>query len=62
MFQTFNGWKLRGRQVMAGERGAYRNEYGDYMFHKDQTKPLHKDVEILVVYRDKNGKFKKSAY
>lgn len=37
MYNTFNGWKLRGRVVIAGERGAYRNEYGDYMYHISQT-------------------------
>lgn len=59
MFNTFNGWKLRGRQVKAGEKGQFRNEYGDYMFSKSQTKALYDDVEIIVVNRSRDGRFVK---
>jgi len=38
MYKTYNGWRQEGRVVIAGERGVYRNEYGDYMFHINQTK------------------------
>ena len=37
-YNTYNGWKLRGRQVMEGERGLFRNEYGDMMFSLYQTR------------------------
>lgn len=56
MYNTFAGWKLRGRTVMAGERGSHRNEYGDYMFHKSQT-CLTNGVESITVYRDNRGRF-----
>lgn len=42
-YNTYNGWKLRGRQVMEGERGIFRNEYGDWMFSRDQTVSEFKD-------------------
>lgn len=59
MYQTYNGWKLRGRQVRFGEKGCFRNEYGDYMFHKSQTKSVHDDesVEVILVKRDRYGRF-----
>lgn len=56
MYSTFNGWKLKGRRVMAGERGSHRNEYGDMMFHKSQT-CLKNGVETITVYRDTRGRF-----
>lgn len=56
-FNTFNGWKLRGRQVMQGEKGQFRNEYGDYMFARSQTKSMFDDVEFVVVRRDRLGRF-----
>lgn len=56
MHRTFNGWKLHGRVVKAGEKGLFRNEYGDYMFHRDQTKRLG-PVETITVYRDERGRF-----
>lgn len=59
MLNTFNGWRLKGRVVMAGERGIQRNEYGDMMFHKSQT-CLRNGVETITVYRDNNGRFVKS--
>lgn len=37
MYKTFNGWKLAGRVVAAGERSNLRNEYGDKLFHTSQT-------------------------
>lgn len=37
MYNTFNGWKRQGRVVIIGERGIYRNEYGDKMYHIGQT-------------------------
>ena len=55
MFNTFNGWKKRGRAVMSGERGGYENEYGDKMFHSSQTTPIG-GVEKITVYRDRSGK------
>lgn len=58
-FNTYNGWKLRGRQVAGGEKGLFRNEYGDYMFSKAQTIPIYKDVEVIVVKRDRYGRFVK---
>lgn len=57
---TFNGWKQRGRVVCQGERGSHRNEYGDMMFHKSQTK-LIGGVERITVYRDRNGRFVKQT-
>lgn len=44
MYKTFNGWKLVGRNVKAGESGVVRNEYGDFLFHKDQTTRKNKTV------------------
>ena len=38
--KTFNGWKREGRVVDVGQRGQYRNEYGDMMFHRSQTVPI----------------------
>lgn len=58
-YNTHNGWKIRGRQVCANQKGLFRNEYGDYMFSKDQTIPVHPDVEVIVVKRDRYGRFVK---
>lgn len=59
MYKTFNGWKLAGRVVDRGQRGVYRNEYGDMMFHKSQT--VRKGpVETIRVYRDNKGRFIRS--
>lgn len=53
MYNTFNGWKFTGRHVIAGERGKFRNEYGDFMFHKSQTeRNVAKKVTTL---RDRFG-------
>lgn len=60
MHNTFNGWKKRGRVVMAGQRGEYENEYGDKMFHKSQTCPIG-GVERITVYRDNSGRFVKQT-
>lgn len=60
MYNTFNGWRLKGRQVMAGERGSHRNEYGDMMFHKSQT-CLRNGIETITVYRDSRGRFIKQT-
>lgn len=57
MYSTYNGWKLQGRQVVMGERGAFRNEYGDMMFHKSQTKFIHPEYEMIRVRRDRYGRF-----
>lgn len=46
MHNTFNGWKQQGRVVISGERGRYRNEYGDYMFHISQTKERFPRIRI----------------
>jgi len=59
-YSTFNGWKLQGRVVKQGERGQYRNEYGDKMFHRSQTKPIG-GVERITVYRDNYGRFVKKT-
>ena len=59
-FNTFNGWKKRGRVVMQGERGQYENEYGDKMFHRSQT-TLIGGVEKITVYRDRYGRFIKKT-
>lgn len=56
MYKTFNGWKLAGRVVAAGERGSHRNEYGDKMFHISQTVKKG-SVEVIRVYRDDLGRF-----
>jgi len=56
MYKTFNGWKLAGRVVCQGERGAFRNEYGDKMFHINQT-VKRGSVETIRVYRDPLGRF-----
>lgn len=37
MYSTFNGWKLQGRVVEYGQKSQFRNEYGDKMFHINQT-------------------------
>lgn len=55
-FNTFNGWKLKGRVVEAGQKGQFRNEYGDMMFSKEQT-CLMGGVEKITVYRDRSGRF-----
>lgn len=60
-YNTYNGWKLRGRQVLAGERGLFRNEYGDYMFSRAQTKPILDDYEVIVIKRDRYGRFVKQV-
>ena len=60
MYSTFNGWKKKGRVVMAGQRGQFENEYGDKMFHKDQT-TLIGGVERITVYRDPYGRFIKQT-
>lgn len=60
MYKTFNGWKLAGRVVMLGQKGQFRNEYGDMMFHKSQTK-LIGNVERITVYRDTRGRFIKQT-
>mgnify|MGYP006932321446 CR=1 FL=1 len=53
MYNTFNGWKRFGRAVRLGERGCFRNEYGDYMFHESQTnRAAHKKI---TTYRDRYG-------
>lgn len=53
---TFNGWKRKGRVVCAGQRGAFINEYGDWMFYRSQTKPRGVGEQITV-YRDRQGRF-----
>lgn len=59
-YNTYNGWKLRGRQVMEGQRGQFRNEYGDWMFSRDQTVSEFKDsYELVLVKRDRFGRFVK---
>lgn len=59
MLNTYNGWRIRGRQVKLGEKGLFRNEYGDFMFHKSQTKSIHEDesLELILVRRDRFGRF-----
>ena len=57
---TFDGWKRAGRVVMAGQRKAFVNEYGDAMFYRNQTKPLG-GVEQITVYRDTRGRFVKQV-
>lgn len=56
MYNTFNGWKKRGRVVAAGQRGSFENEYGDKMFHRNQT-VAKGPVEVIRVYRDPYGRF-----
>ena len=58
-YNTYTGWNIRGRLVCANQKGLFRNEYGDFMFSKDQTLPIHKDVEVIVVKRDRYGRFVK---
>ena len=60
MYNTFNGWKAKGRSVMAGERSTFKNEYNDSMFHKSQT-CLTNGVETITVYRDRQGRFVKQT-
>jgi hypothetical protein len=57
-YSTFNGWKLQGRVVMQGEKGQFRNEYGDKMFARNQTTPIG-GIERITVYRDTRGRFVK---
>lgn len=59
-YSTFNGWKRAGRVVAQGQRGEFYNEYGDKMFHKNQTVPIG-GVEKITVYRDMNGRFVKKT-
>jgi len=54
MYNTYNGWKLLGRQVIFGEKGLYRNEYGDYMYHISQTK--QRVSKSVTVYSDCYGR------
>lgn len=51
MYRTFNGWKREGRQVAFGESGKFRNEYGDFMFHFNQTVPSASKVRFDSVGR-----------
>lgn len=60
MYSTFNGWKQKGRVVAQGQRGSFRNEYGDKMFHMNQTLPIG-GVERITVYRDSYGRFVKQT-
>lgn len=60
MHSTFNGWKLKGRVVMQGERGQFRNKYGDMMFHRSQTTPIG-GIERITVYHDTRGRFVKQT-
>lgn len=53
-YNTFAGWKLRGRVVDVGERGQFRNKCGDYMFHKSQT--VRVATKEVVVYRTPTGR------
>jgi hypothetical protein len=46
MYSTYNGWKLQGRQVRFGERSGIRNEYGDKMFHINQTQSRDRYIQI----------------
>ena len=59
-YGTFNGWKKQGRVVMSGQRGVFRNEYGDKMFSRDQT-CLIGGIERITVYRNQRGQFIKSV-
>ena len=59
-YSTFNGWKKKGRVVAQGQRGVYENEYGDKMFHRNQTLPIG-GVERITVYRDNYGRFVKKT-
>lgn len=54
MYNTYNGWKLQGRSVDFGQKGQYRNEYGDMMFHKSQT--VRTAIKKLTVYLDRSGR------
>lgn len=58
---TFNGWKKSGRVVKAGERAISRNEYGDALFAKHQTKMIG-DIETITIYRDRSGRFIRNQY
>lgn len=60
MYKTFNGWKQQGRIVDRGQRGDFRNEYGDMMFHESKTVPRG-PVERITVYRDTFGRFIKKT-
>lgn len=55
MYKTFNGWRLDGRVVAAGETGIARNEYGDYLFHKSQTLPKNSRT-VTTTYDNKGRK------
>lgn len=59
-YSTFNGWKRQGRVVASGERGSFYNEYGDKMFHRNQTVPIG-GIEKITVYRDEFGRFIKKT-
>lgn len=51
MYGTFNGWKRQGRVVAAGEQSHRRNDWGDKIFHINQTVP---QASRVVVY-DRHG-------
>lgn len=51
---------MEGWVVAQGQRGSFRNEYGDKMFHKNQTLPIG-GVERITVYRDNYGRFVKKT-
>ena len=59
-YNTFNGWKRQGRVVEQGQRGSFYNEYGDKMFHRNQTVPIG-GIERITVYRDQRGHFVKQT-
>jgi len=53
MYNTYNGWKLQGRSVESGQKGRFRNEYGDMMFHSSQT--VRTATKKVTIYRDRFG-------
>ena len=57
MYNTFNGWKLRGRVVAVGERGSHRNVYGDMMYSIYQTVPRGSSFCYPIPFRRPLGYF-----
>lgn len=62
MYNTFNGWKKRGRVVASGERGSHYNEYGDMLFHVSQTVPKGRTKRVEVYYDSYGRRVRTESY
>lgn len=57
MYNTYNGWKLLGRVVDAGEKGVMRNIYGDFLFHRSQT--VKKGRTVTITYDSRGNRIRR---